>query len=440
MDVELTVNPRFENFLFDWDYKTQLLLGGYGSGKSRAIATKIIIKCLQECRKVLVVREVYETIRDSCFDLLCEVLEEMDLLAHNFERNKVKAGVSPLQLNFPNGSKIIFRGLDKVEKLKSINGISIIWLEEASEAKYSGYKELRGRLRHATQSLHFILSLNPVDTQNWVYKHFFKRQDEETGADIIILDDKEFYKRKTVVVNGVYYHHSTVEDNLFLPKSYIAELDDMRNYDLDLWRVARLGEFGINGRKVLPQFTVAESASAVLDIVDSIPDDFHFYGLDFGFETSYNALISVAVDDKNKILYIYDEYYKNHMTDDETARELQELGFDTVRIRADSAEPKAIAFYRKSGFDMVKVKKFPGSVLANIKKIKRFKKIICSPDCVNCIKELKTLVYKTDRNGEIIFDEFNIDAHTFDAIAYALDNYYVADVKFKARHSQKGAF
>lgn len=439
MDINIEVNPRFENFIFDWHYKTYLLVGGYGSGKSHEVGTKIILKCLTECRKVLVVREVYETIRDSCFDLLCEILEDMGLLAYEPTKTKVRATVSPMQINFPNGSKIIFRGLDKVEKLKSINGISIIWLEEASEAKYAGYKELRGRLRHPSQSLHFILTLNPVDTSNWVYKHFFKHQDD-AGRDVVVLDDRELYEKQTLIVNGVYYHHSTVEDNLFLPRSYLDELDDMKNYDEDLWRVARLGQFGVNGHKVLPQFSIAASAQELAEIVENIPEEYHFHGMDFGFETSYNALVSVAVDDANKYLYIYDEYYKNHMTDDETAKELLELGYDTVKIKADSAEPKAIAFYRKSGFQMSKVRKYAGSVLGNIRKIKRFRKIVCSPDCVNCIKELKTLVYKTDKNGDLVFDEFNIDAHTFDAIAYALDNYDVADVKFKARHSKKGGY
>ena len=89
-------------------------------------------------------------------------------------RGCVKAKLSPMMITFPNGSKIIFKGMDKPEKLKSINGVTIVWLEEASEIKYSGYKELRGRLRHPTLSLHFILSLNPVGMENWVYTHFFK--------------------------------------------------------------------------------------------------------------------------------------------------------------------------------------------------------------------------------------------------------------------------
>ena len=57
MTINKAVNPRFEDFLFDWNYKTYLLIGGYGSSKSYHIALKLILKCLSEIRKVLVVRE-----------------------------------------------------------------------------------------------------------------------------------------------------------------------------------------------------------------------------------------------------------------------------------------------------------------------------------------------------------------------------------------------
>lgn len=436
MELTKSVNPRFENFLWDWDYKTYLLVGGYGSSKSYHIALKLILKCLTEVRKVLVVREVFDTLRDSCYDLLVEILTELDLVGTS--RNRVRCTVSPMRIKFPNGSQILFKGMDKPEKLKSINGVSIVWLEECSEIKYAGYKELQGRLRHPTMKLHFILSTNPVGTENWVYTHFFKSVDDE-GVEHVVLDDEILYKRRTLVRNGVYYHHSVADDNLFLPEDYIKTLDEMRLYDPDLYRVARLGKFGLNGKRVLPQFEVAKSHAEVMSNVASIPAKYHFTGMDFGFEDSYNAVIRVAVDDKNKWLYIYWEYYKNHMTDDRTSKELQAFGLNEEQIIADCEDPKAIAFYRQEGFRMRGCYKYPGSRLANTRKCKRFKRIICSPECPNTIRELSTLIYKKDPHKDImIYDEFNIDPHTFSAIWYALDTYEVADVKYIPRNSRQG--
>lgn len=446
MIVTKEIPDRFADYLTDWYYETYLLVGGYGSGKSYATAFKIVMKLLKERRKALVVREVYETIKDSCFDLFVEILDDLGLLgeeisyAKNKRRNKVIARKSPMEIEFPNGSKIIFKGMDKPQKIKSINGLSIVWLEEASEIKYEGYKELLGRLRTNTATMHFILTFNPVGKENWTYRHFFKRLDDD-GNETVILDDEELYAKKTIVRNGVYYHHSLPQDNPFLPKSYLKRLDNIYSYDPVLYTVARKGRFGVSGTRVLPQFCVAQDAKLFKQAVSQIPRQFHFYGMDFGFEESYNAVISMAVDDRQKVLYIYDEIYVNHITDNVMANlpEMQRLKEKDVQIVADNEDPKAIKFYRQEGFKMRGCKnKFAGSRLSNTRKVKRFYKIVCSPKCKNTIRELQDLTYKKDPKGNVIYDEFNIDPHTFSAIWYALDTYTVADLKEIPRNSKVG--
>ena len=442
MEITKEVNPRFENFIFDWNYKKYLLVGGYGSSKSYHIALKLILKCLEEKRKALVVREVYDTHRDSTFSLFKEILEGMNLLADSprEKKRKVVAKESPFKLTFPNKSEIIFKGMDKPEKLKSLNGITIVWLEECSEIKYDGYKELLGRLRHPYLSLHFILSTNPVGTDNWVYKHFFKDVDD-TGKETVTLDDEILYKLKTVVRGDTYYHHSTVDDNYFVQQDYIDQLEEMKKFDKDLWRIARRGRFGVNGLRVLPQWEVRDHELVMRD-VRNIPKRWHRRGMDFGFETSYNAIVWMAIDDKEKILYIYKEYYKNKMTDDKTAEDLKTdpkyEGILQEEIIADCEDPKAIQFYCQEGFNMRKCRKFAGSRLANTKKVKRFKKIICSSECINTNRECSTLTYFKKPDGTLVLDEFNIDPHTFSAIWYGLDGYTVANMKEQKTNSKKG--
>lgn len=427
--IDKEVNPAFENYIFEWQYKFQLIFGGYGSSKSYNTGLKIILKCLKEVRKVLVVRAVYETMRDSCFDLLVEILDDLGLL------DKVKVVGNPMGIRFPNGSRIIFKGMDKPAKLKSINGISIIWVEEASEIKYEGFKELVGRLRHPTLSNHIILTWNPVDESNWTYKQFFIDEENENT----IIDPEIVYREKVIAKGNKYYHHSVPTDNLYLTKDYLNELQAIKEYDPDLYRTAWLGRYGIKGQKVLPQLTRL-GYKDVADQIKFIPESMKFTGMDFGFEKSYNAVVRMAVDDDNKILYIYDEYYKNKMTDSETAVELKELGYDKELIFADCAEPKAIKYYNLCGFNMAKCHKGTsgktGSRLNNVRKIKRFKSIVVSSSCINTWKELKDLTYKMDANGNVKYDEFNIDPHTFSAIWYGLDTYEVADLKHQY-HSRK---
>lgn len=452
MKIVKKVAPAFEDFIFDWDYETYVVFGGYGSGKSYSIAFKIILKLLQEKRKALVIREVYDTIHDSTFDLIKEILEDMNLLSENQkrkdQRSKVEIVSSPMQFRFPNGSKIIFKGMDKPEKVKSINGVSIVWIEEAPEVKYDGYKELLGRIRTPRDSMHFILSFNPVSKESWVYRHFFARLDSK-GQEKVIVDAEKLYEKKCIVNNGIYYHHSTPDDNPWLPIEYIKRLDQIRNYDYPLYLVSRWGRFGPSGTRVLPQFSIAGSMNSFNENVKKLGIENQYFGFDFGFETSFNAVVSCSVDSERSILYIWDEIYMNHINDAEFANQ-PEMDYLRRRLNdynnaglskmliADSEDPKAISYYRQCGFRIRGCKKFPGSRLSNTRKIKRFKKIIVSQKCVNTIRELKDLTYKKDSKGNVMFDQFNIDPHTFSALWYALDSVTVADVKERDFNSRSG--
>ena len=454
MKVTKAVSPAFEDYIFDWDYETYLTIGGYGSGKSYHNAFKIILKLLEEKRKALVVREVYDTIQESCYDLFVEILSDMNMFTDDYnmwrkKKTKVLGLKSPLRFKFPNGSQIIFRGMDKPTKVKSINGVSIVWLEECSEIKYDGYKELLGRIRTPNVSMHFILSCNPVGRENWIYQHFFKHTDDN-GETKVILDESKFYEKKVIVKNGVYYHHSTVDDNPWAPWQYIKRLDQLKDYDYPLYLVARFGMFGPTGTRVLPQFKIAKNPEQFKKAIQKIGYENHYFGFDFGFEESFNAVVSMAVDLKNSILYIYDEIYMNHITDPEFAnqpemqrlrRKLNDLnnaGYNKMLI-ADNEDPKAIAYYKQNGFKIRACRnKFAGSRLSNTRKVKRFKKIVVSPKCKNTIRELKDLTYKKDSKGNVIYDQFNIDPHTFSAIWYALDNVTVADLKDRKFNSKAG--
>ena len=97
---------------------------------------------------------------------------------------------SPMQVRFRNSSRIIFKGMDKPAKLKSLNRCQYRLDRGGSKVKYAGFKEILGRLRHPTLSNHIILSTNPVSKSNWVYKYFF--QDKAAGYKV--LDDEELYQ------------------------------------------------------------------------------------------------------------------------------------------------------------------------------------------------------------------------------------------------------
>ena len=454
MVIEKKVAPAFEDFIFNWDYETFLLVGGYGSGKSYQVALKIILKLIEEKRTCLVVREVFDTLNLSCFSLFIEILDDLGLYTSDpreFRRGrkqcKVTSTMHPMEIKFHNGSKIVFKGMDKPEKVKSINDVSIVWMEEASEIKYEGFKELQGRIRTPKVSMHFILSCNPVSRENWIYRHFFSRLDDK-GHETVIVDENKFYDSGVLVHDGIYYHHSTPDNNPWLPWQYLKRLNKIREYDVQLYRVARWGEFGVSGTRVLPQLRVAPRPDDFKRQIKRLGPENQYFGFDFGFEESYNAVLCMSVDLERGYLYVWDEIYMNHVTDDVFSQlpEMQKLrkridslnsqGYRKIII-ADNADPKAIQYYRQQGFQIRACRnKFAGSRLSNTRKMKRFQRIIVSPRCRNTIRELRDLTYSKDSKGNIIYDQFNIDPHTFSAMWYGLEQVTVADLKDRQFYSR----
>lgn len=447
MVIEKKVAPAFEDFIFNWRYETFLLVGGYGSGKSYQVALKIILKLIEEKRTCLVVREVFDTLNLSCFSLFIEILDDMGIYTSDpreFKRGKKECRVTstqhPMEIKFFNGSRIVFKGMDKPEKVKSINDVSIVWMEEASEIKYEGFKELQGRIRTPKVSMHFILSCNPVSRENWIYRHFFSRLDDK-GREKVLVDENLFYDEGVVIRDGIYYHHSTPDNNPWLPWQYLKRLDKIREYDIQLYRVARWGEFGVSGTRVLPQLRIATRPDQFRNQIKRLGPENQYFGFDFGFEESFNAVLCMSVDLERSYLYVWDEIYMNHVTDDKFCnlpemqrlkRKVDSLNAQGYRkmIIADNEDPKAIQYYRQQGFKIRACRnKFAGSRLSNTRKMKRFQRIIVSPKCRNTIRELKDLTYSKDAKGNIIYDQFNIDPHTFSAMWYGLETVTVADLK-----------
>ena len=114
-----------------------------------------------------------------------------------------------MRINFPNGSEILFSGLDDVEKLKSIYAITGIWIEEASELDEGDLNQLDIRLRGETRFYkQIILSFNPISALHWLKRRFFDTPDARALT-----------------------HRSTYRNNRFLDAENIRTLEAFRETD-----------------------------------------------------------------------------------------------------------------------------------------------------------------------------------------------------------------
>ena len=73
-NVSRWILPAYSSELMNYSTRVNVFYGGAGSGKSYFVAQKIIIKALQSQRKVLVVRKVGRTLKNSIWALFLELL------------------------------------------------------------------------------------------------------------------------------------------------------------------------------------------------------------------------------------------------------------------------------------------------------------------------------------------------------------------------------
>lgn len=213
-EVTYEVLPKFFPLLEDKTYYL-LVYGGSGSGKSVFAAQKLIARCLSEKEhRFLVVRKTLKSIEESTFHNLKLNIGPLLKFCHVNETKK--------SIRFPNGSEIISTGVDDPEKIKSISGISGIWVEELTELDKSDFDQIDLRLRGERPYYKQVMcTFNPINEQSWVKKDFIDK-----------------------VTENIRIHHSNYLDNTFLDATDRAKLEGRFSADETLYRVYVKGEWG----------------------------------------------------------------------------------------------------------------------------------------------------------------------------------------------------
>lgn len=369
----------------------QVFYGGSGSGKSYFLATNLMLILMRKKQKLLVVRQIFSTIRDSVYEEIVQALNSLKLLEF------CKLSKTTLDITLPNGSKILFKGAEDESKLLSISGIDLCWIEEASDITKEIFNQLELRLRGGREKKRFFLSFNPISAQHWLKAEFFDNPKEDS-----------------------FVCHTTYKDNRFLDEDYINSLEDMKERNPSKYQVYALGEWGTNTKLVYDNWKIQDFIFH--QIIKDNPTIKASFGLDFGYITDPSTLIAVLVDTENRKLYIFDELYKHGLLNNELADTIKKKGYAKETIIADSAEQKSIAELKQYGLTRVKpAKKGANSIAHGIQYISQFEMIV-HPNCTNTISELQNYGYKKDRaTGQYTSQPIDNYNHLLDALRYSLE-------------------
>lgn len=431
-EINLEFSEHFADIFQENDFDILLMIGGYGSGKSFTGFLKVALLGAVEKRRMLIVRKVYATLKDSCFEDLKEAISILDM------DNEWKYIKSPYEFeNKVTGTQIIFKGMDDWRKLKSIKNIDLILIEEADELTLDDIKELRKRLRTNNIRSKLIFMCNPVSRLSSIYKMFFTEEGYNISEDELYRKRKIKFTDKIYLDSGeelkqtVVLHHSTYKDNPFLPKNFIYELESEK--DPRLKRIARDGKFGADGDLILYNAVFEENVYERY-VQGKLTKRDEYRGIDWGHSISYTCGLKMAVNTILNELYIYWEYYDKGKTTQELIQGLQPLKDNNISIYADNAQSQTIADFYDAGFNIDGATKGKGSVEYHEQLLRSFSRIVIDTKrCPNTKKEAEECVYKKDKNGEIQAGKYNLDAHSFDAMSYGLEEYDFIPLKDRLR-------
>lgn len=382
-----------------WDCRCRyrVVKGGKASKKSSTTALWYILNMMKyPDANVMVIRNVYRTHESSTFAQLKWAIRRLGV-EHLWSSSR-----SPLELVYrPTGQRILFRGMDRVDKLASTTVekgvICWVWVEEAFELRSEeDFNKLdlsmpRGEVLPPLFK-QTTLTFNPWSASHWLKKRFFDTPHPDVFA---------------ITTNYLC--------NEFLDDADRAVYETMRRRSPRRYAVAGLGEWGVEEGLVFERWRVERFDPGTL------PDTcHHIFGLDYGYANDPTAFIAAAVDQQGGRLYIYDEHYEKRMLNSDIAHMIRQKGYQKERIRADSAEPKSNEELRRLGISRVAPAiKGADSVLNGIARLQEYEMVVL-PTCTHTIAELSAYCWETDSFGRAVNRPADRDNHLMDALRYAM--------------------
>tara|TARA_R110000822_G_scaffold73658_2_gene177044 strand:- start:334 stop:1545 length:1212 start_codon:yes stop_codon:yes gene_type:complete len=375
--------PDWAECLFDESLRYIGLRGGRGSGKSRSIATALVVRGKDKPLRILCGREIQKSIKDSVKRLLDDSIKRCGLQDH-YESTDT-------EIRGKNGTLFIFSGLrSNIDSVKSIEGIDIFWGEESQTFSKLSLETLKPTIRKTGSQL--IFSWNP-------------RFADDPIEDLLVINEPP-PRSKILLVNH--------DQNPWFPIELQEEMeaDKARNFETYLW--IWQGHYSKNSEKRIYKNWRVEK-------FDTPKDTFFYFGLDFGFSQDPTVLIRCFIEGR-KLFIDHEAYEIGCETVDMPYMIMTIEESENWPITGDSSRPETISHLRRNGIPKVRPSiKGPNSVEEGIKFLQGYD-IIVHERCVGIIDNLTTYSYKVNpKTDEVttLIDHKGSDG--CDALRYAIE-------------------
>jgi len=326
-------------------------------------------------------REFQNSIADSSFQLLSDLIKKYDLKDFKTTNNSI--------INEINGSDFIFKGLwNNEQSIKSIEGIDIAWVEEAQTVSAKSLEILTPTVRKENSKI--IYTYNRLLEDDPVHKR-------------LVLEGRP----DTLIIN---VNYDIAIKYGWMPDVILKEIEDDKKKRSNLYKHKWLGEPNLLEAKIYKDWK----------IIDEIPHEARLERrwLDFGYTNDPSAIGSLYYYNGGWILD--EELYRKGMSNKQLADFFNALNKPQTTIVADSAEPKSIDEIRSYGLNVVPSVKGRDSVVSGIQLVQD-QPISVTRRSYNILNEQRNYMWLVDKNGKVLNEEDPACAnHHMAGIRYAL--------------------
>jgi len=385
----LNLHKKYEN-LFSSESRYYVVSGGRGSGKSYSVNSFLLMLTYEVGHVILFTRY---TLTSAHISIIPEFIDKIETAELRGDFNITKDEI----VNLKTGSKILFKGIKtssgtQTANLKSLAGVTTWVLDEAEELiDETIFDKIDFSIRAKNLQNRVVLILNPATKEHFIYKRFFERKGIEAGSNIVQQDT-------------TYIHTSYLDNYDNLSESYINQIELMKKNNINKYKHVILGGWLDKAEGVVfTNWSFGEFNPNNLQTS---------CGMDFGFSVDPDTLTEVAIDKKQKKIYVKEHIYRNGLkVDDLAALILEKVG---KKLIISETDPRLVADLKHRGCNIKQHKK--GLIEVGITLMLEYQ-IIVEPNSSNIAKELNNYAY-SDKTSKLYVDAFN---HSIDGFRYNVE-------------------
>lgn len=399
-------HPISDIYLKKARYK--VVWGGRGALKSWSFAEALVRMAAATQLRIFCGREYQNSIQESVHKLLQTTINRLGYSTwFNVNNNSITSRV---------GSEFLFAGLQKINSLRSLEDVDIVWITEAAKVPAYTWQVL-------------LPTIRKPGSEVWIDFNM----DEENDATYQTFVVNE---RPRSIVHKINY-----DQNPWFPDELREEMEFDKATNPDVYDHVWLGMPKKKSNAIIlnGKYRITEFADDLWLQAERL-----FFGADHGFANDPATLVRFFVieDGEKRRLYVEHEAYGVHVElDDLPAFYAGGVGTSGIGypgipearnwpIKGDCSRPETNSYVRRQGFNIDGADKWPGCVEDGITHLRGFDEIIIHPRCVKTAAEAFLWRYKTDtkqldEHGQpqvlpIVIDKHN---HCWDAVRYGLDGY-----------------